>query len=183
MPYESPKSQIQYALADEGSIVIIRVVGRGNFELSPCLKSVVEKFSKTEASPQFLLDMEKCPTLDSTFMGMMAAMGMDQRRRTDVKMKVLHTNPTTMSQMEKLGLKYLLDIRSGGNGAHVLNSDFESAAGYRQSRLERMAHMIESHQSLIDAHSGNEIEFRSVLDSLNAGLEQELKKSNTPSGE
>jgi hypothetical protein len=35
--------------------------------------------------------------------------------------------------------------------------------------------MIESHRALIDANSGNEIQFRSVLDSLSASLDRETR--------
>jgi len=39
-----------------------------------------------------------------------------------------------------------------------------------QSRFERIVHMIESHEALIDACSGNEIKFRAVLETLNESL-------------
>ncbi|MFP4378969.1 MAG: STAS domain-containing protein [Candidatus Sumerlaeia bacterium] len=177
MPEDKKESKVLYAKVD-GDIVVIKIVGRGNFNLSPRLKMVVDKFTDGNASPRFLIDLEECPTLDSTFMGVMAAVGMKQKRETDQRLKVLHSNRTTESQMEKLGLRHILDIRPSGNGVHVGDEDFKAAERGKQSRLDQMVHMIESHQALIDAHSGNELEFRNVLDNLTAGVEAEKKNRN-----
>ncbi|MFW6256223.1 MAG: hypothetical protein ACOC54_05320, partial [Candidatus Sumerlaeota bacterium] len=91
MPEDKKESKVLYAKVD-GDIVVIKIVGRGNFNLSPRLKMVVDKFTDGNASPRFLIDLEECPTLDSTFMGVMAAVGMKQKRETDQRLKVLHSN-------------------------------------------------------------------------------------------
>ena len=180
MAPSSPQGQVLYAQADN-DIVVIRVAGRGNFDLSPSLKRVAERFSGPRSSPRYIMDLAQCPSLDSTFMGMMAAMGLHQMTCIKEKIVVVNVNGTTETQLTKLGLKYLLDIH--GKDASVLpvpESEFQASRPEAQSRFEQTVHMIESHQALIDANSGNEIQFRSVLDSLSASLDRETRGRTSP---
>lgn len=167
------KARILFAQPSE-EVVILKVIGRGNFELSPSLKAVFDRFTREGKTPYYIIDIEQCPSLDSTFMGAMASMGLQQMKEHNVKIKVLNTNATTDSQLEKLGLKYLMDIHQCGDqcpGKDLGDEDFQVSKADTQSLVDRIVHMIESHEALIDAYSGNELEFRLVLDSLNKSLE------------
>jgi len=175
MPDDKNKAQILYAQPAE-DVVVVRVVGRGNFDLSPRLKQIFEAFDQPDWTPHFILDVAKCPSLDSTFMGVIAQMALRQLALQQDRLQVLNANPNTSTQLEKLGLGYLLDIREDSGRATVADEDFHNARSHSQSRVDRIVHMIESHRNLIEAHSQNEEEFRSVLNSLKASLEKEERK-------
>jgi anti-sigma B factor antagonist len=72
---------IQYASLPE-DIVVIRVSGRANYQNSLALRQVFERTSSEAASPLYVFDLEHCDSMDSTFMGVVASIGLHQRRLT-----------------------------------------------------------------------------------------------------
>ena len=175
---ESPsKGQIHYAQADQ-ELFVVRVVGRGNHELSHDLKSLFERLNREDYSPAYIIDLDQCVSLDSTFMGTMAAMALHQSSSRKERSVVVNANATTSRQLTMLGLNYLLDIHAThASAAHVGDADFRKAERTEPlSRTDRIIHMIEAHQRLTDLSSGNEIQFKGVLESLSDSLEQENKE-------
>lgn len=172
---EKPKTgEILYAKADE-DVVVVRVVGRGNHELSHTLKILVKELNRKDYSPFYIMNLEKCVSLDSTFLGSMASTAIHQTACRKDRALVVQANTTTDRQMRTLGLHYLMDIHKIPNGnQHPVPEDFKTAqTPDPPSNLERIVHMIDAHESLMDLSSGNEIQFRSVLDSLQKSLERE----------
>lgn len=176
MPSDQKSADILFAEAED-NVVVIKVVGRGNFNLSPKLKKITDNLNEEQGSRKFIIDIEECPTLDSTFMGVMASIAINQSQHQDTKTAVLNPNPTTIRQLGTLGLSYLLDIYADPGELNAPEAvEFKSLPNSPQSRFEQIVHMIESHQTLVDAHSGNEIKFRAVLTDLEQSLEQEKAK-------
>ena len=168
------KGQVLYARA-EGDVVVVRVEGRGNHELSHTLRSLFEKLNRDSYSPSYIIDLAGCVSLDSTFMGTMAAMALHQTSCRQDRAVVVNTNPTTHRQLDMLGLNYLLDIHTRSAATPgVRDEDFLSAQQQApSSRFNQIVHMIQAHERLTDISSGNEIKFRGVLDALNESLERE----------
>lgn len=166
---------IQYAtLPDE--IVIIRVAGRANYQNSLALKQVFEKTSSDQHSPQFVFDLERCDSMDSTFMGVVASIGLHQKRLRGTHSTVLNVSPHVRELLDLLGLKFLLHIRdaeSDGKGRPPIpEAKFSEVPSPEISKLDRIVMMIEAHERLIDVDNQNEIKFRSVLDTLHDSLER-----------
>ena len=57
------------------SYVWIRPEGRGTFLESTIIKNFVER-SVADGVSNFVIDLEACPGMDSTFMGMLAGLGL-----------------------------------------------------------------------------------------------------------
>ena len=171
-------AQIFYAHTSDGFLVV-RVVGRGDSSLSPSLKHVLEKEQEAcgPVKPHYIIDLAGCVTLDSTFMGVMAEMGLKQMSRSAAKIQVVNTTPLTKTQMEKLGLSYILDIYPrDGQIASVPDGQFRASDEVTLDKLTKIVHMMEAHQALIDIHSGNEVPFRPVLNYLANSLDRESHK-------
>lgn len=169
------KSQILYA-QNEDDIVVIRVEGRGNHELSHALKNVVKKFNTRDFSPRYIIDIKDCICLDSTFMGTMAAMALHQTTCRKDRASVVNSNATTERQLTMLGLNYLLDIRTASAKESKKDTEFQKAeAAQPESRFDQILHMIEAHETLVDADSGNEIKFQAVLKTLGESLRREQR--------
>ena len=169
--------KVLYAQPAE-DIVIVRVVGRGALELSPALRNLARELNRYDYSPAYVIDLEQCPALDSTFMGTIASIGLHQTACRKDRAVVVHTDPTTRRQMGMLGLGYLLDVRPSGEASDEVLGDFPAGSSdsfdeaelASQTRFERIVHMIESHEALIDVSSGNETKFRAVLETLSESL-------------
>ncbi len=174
MSDSTQQSVIQYAqTADD--VVVVRVVGRGDHRLSHALKTLADRFKRPGYSPRFLFDIRDCTALDSTFLGILAALALHQKSCRPDRTVLFNANPTTERQLTTLGLNYLLDIRAGGaNGALPSSVQFQNAEiASTESRFQQIVHMIEAHQTLVDISSGNEVLFRQVLDSLQESAQHE----------
>jgi anti-anti-sigma regulatory factor len=161
--------------------VVVRVVGRGDLGISPQLKTLGDQFNRADYSPHYILDLERCFAMDSTFMGAIAALALHQMACLNTRMVVVNASANAQSQLEKLGLKYILDLRHGlpEEVAPVGTADFRESPSPARSRFDRIVHMMESHRALIDANSGNEIVFRPVLERLGESLEREKSRAGT----
>lgn len=156
------------------NIVVIRVCGRGNHQNSLALRKVFDLTSNSEACPQYIIDLEKCSSMDSTFMGVVATLGLNQSRRTGCNTILLHMNSTVWEQLDLLGLHFILEMRdsAGDDSASraARKAEFEPVEAPEVSKLERIVLMIEAHERLIDADSQNEVKFKGVIESLRDSL-------------
>lgn len=168
---------IQYArLPDD--IVVVRVSGRGNHQNSLALRQVFEMTSADEKCPRYILDLDKCSTMDSTFLGVVASIGLRQQRVAGSKTVVVNTQPHVRQQLDMLGLKYVLDMRdvstAPGVEAGKGGEGFAAVPTPEISKVDRIILMIEAHERLIDVNSQNEIKFRGVLQSLRESLDRNI---------
>ena len=91
------------------SLVWIRPEGRGTFQISPAIKEFGE--SQVAAGERHLvIDLEACTGMDSTFMGMLAGLGMLLRKKDGGRLCVLGTSVKTRALLEELGLGHLMEI-------------------------------------------------------------------------
>lgn len=157
-------------------IVVVRVVGKGNHNNSLALREVLTQTGGAgDAGPRYIFDLEKCDTMDSTFMGVMASVALKQRRAGTGKAVVVNANPHVQGLLNTLGLKYILDIRAPADAGVDLSKDhdkFVSAPAPQVDKLNRIILMIEAHEKLIDADGGNEVQFKGVLQSLRDSLDR-----------
>lgn len=166
---------ILYARLPE-EIVVIRVSGKGNHQNSLALRRVVELTSEGDRCPQYVFDLEKCSTMDSTFMGVLASIGLRQHRVTGSKSAVVNVTAHVEELLNLLGLKYILDIRKppdeGEAGLPESRRAFSAVEAPDLGKLDRIAMMIEAHERLIDVDGQNEARFRGVLQNLRDSLER-----------
>ncbi|MFW5870033.1 MAG: STAS domain-containing protein [Candidatus Sumerlaeota bacterium] len=173
----SDTDRVLYARVDDDTI-LVRIIGRGNHELSHTFKSLVDSANTDTTSVHYIIDLSQCTCLDSTFMGTMAAMALHQTAVRGDRPVVVNANATTERQLTTLGLNYLLDVCHESTEVPADNKEMKAVEGKCDiDQYERITHMIEAHETLIDADSGNEVKFRGVLDALNQSLDNEEPSS------
>ncbi len=158
-------------------LAVVRVLGRGSFHNSVELKRLAESLSLRHGGSgyQFIVDLDACTTMDSTFMGVLASVGMRHKKETGRRMAVVNANEQTMRLMKTLGIDKLLDVRAHPDRGDAPTADdcFRPASQAEISKTERIIHMIEAHQTLCNADSQNAVRFESVLKFLRESLERE----------
>lgn len=171
---------IEFAKLPDG-IIVIRVSGKGNHQNSASLRHVMELTSSPESCPRYIFDLEKCTTMDSTFMGVMATIGLRQHRAARTRGIIVNPTANVAKQLDLLGLKYILDIR-GGKGDEDAPSPPSPRRGFsavdtpEMTRLDRIIMMIEAHEQLADIDKDNAVKFRGVLDDLRKSLDRASKE-------
>ena len=169
-----PQDSICFAELRDG-VVVIRVLGRGSFSNSVELKSLADAMTVRPhiAKSRFIIDLENCATMDSTFMGVLASIGLKQKRDTGSVMAVVNANAQTVRLLQTLGLSHFLDVRPISEVVRIDQSDFQLAECDKVDKVGQIIHMIQAHQCLCDADSQNEVRFESVLKYLNDSLKRE----------
>lgn len=160
-------------------VVVVRIMGRGSLNNSVELKRLGDHIFErhTGVKPHFIIDLEGCTTMDSTFMGVLASVALREKREVEDKLVVVNANPQNYRLLHTLGLAHFMDVRTTSEAApQVDESRFHEAEAEDVPRIDRIIHMIEAHQSLCDVDSSNEVRFESVLKFLNESLKREADK-------
>ena len=165
------------SFAECGDAVVIRVNGRGSFANSVELKRITDHFFDKHGAQacRFVMDLGDCSTMDSTFMGVQASIGLRQKRDSGELMAIVNVKPQNVRLLQTLGLAHFMHVRPEGAGAALdtAGATFQTAEKHDVSKLDRIVHMIEAHETLCDTGSGNTVEFNQVLKFLRESLERE----------
>ncbi len=169
------ESPVEYADLNDG-FVVIRVQGRGTHLHAPCLDYILRRYKAGQSSPRFIFDLGHCTMMDSTFMGVLASMGIHQWKSSQSRLVVTNIRDHVRELLDTLGLKHIVEMR----GADMTNDDrstditfFEPVTTPDLSRRDRILMMLEAHQKLIDIDSKNEVKFENVIKQLQDGLKDE----------
>lgn len=171
---EQSSDSICFAELSDG-VVVIRVAGRGSFSNSVELKSLADAMLSRPHVPRtrFIVDLERCSTMDSTFMGILASLGLRQKRDSGAAMAIVNANPQTVRLLETLGLAHFMDVRPLGKISAADDAQFHTAECDKTDRIGQIIHMIQAHECLCEADSQNEVRFEGVLKYLNDSLKRE----------
>lgn len=162
-----------------GGYVVVRVPCRGSHLNSASVQKILEVTASGNECPHYVFDLLDCDSLDSTFMGTMATVGLRQQSMRASKCTAANVHERVRGQLEMLGLQYLFDIRGQDSESEVavagLDPEFSAAPKSDANKLDRIVMMIEAHERLIDVDSQNEIKFRGVLQNLRESLDRATK--------
>ncbi|MDB4438480.1 STAS domain-containing protein [bacterium] len=156
------------------SHIWIRPEGRGTFLESPIIKSFVEK-SMADGASDFVVDLEACSGMDSTFMGMLAGLGIGFRKKKKGKISIVGTTGKTRASLKELGLQHLMAIEpSDGPWTGKMEEARASLVLLDQKNEgDREAHILKSHEDLCVADEANLDRFKTVLDMLGSDMTSE----------
>jgi len=166
-----------------GSLFWMRVEGKGSFQNSVqvkrCFQSMIEKGER-----HFVVDLERCPIMDSTFLGTLTGAALNLRESGTGEVSVLNANSRNQQLLTSLGLDQILDVDSDGTKfcderkqvcSELSACAEEAAPGLKE---EQAAQVLAAHRALTKANVENEARFRDVIEFL----EQELRLSPAGSG-
>lgn len=98
-------------VGSESGTVWIKLEGRGTFENSKCVKEFVQSMI-SKGHGDFVLDLEKCELMDSTFMGTLASVAFSLRNLESGLLRVVRANNRNFSLLEGLGLDHLFQLEA-----------------------------------------------------------------------
>ena len=154
-----------------GPAVWVRVEGKGNFLNSGNLKEFAQEMVN-RGYREFVIDLEHCAMMDSTFMGTMAAVALRLRELGQGHLHVVHAGERSRELLSGLGLDQIFDIRSNGALPPECQEVKESAHDGGAEKRERTETMLEAHEALCQAAPENLSRFKDVLDYLKQDLHQ-----------
>lgn len=175
MPLKEQNDFVLYANCGNG-IFVIQVIGRANHTLTPDFKSLVESIAdKQFQEPErycVLFDMNQVETMDSTFMGTLAAFALRHKKETGSQLILCNVNDHCSQLLNTLGLKHFVSIRSKQD-INISREQWHNADRTNISKPELTVMMLEAHETLCDIDSGNKVQFAGVLNFLRSSLESQ----------
>ena len=164
------------AVAIQGTSAYIRVLGRGSFKISTSLK----EFGRTameQGCRCLALDMADCIGMDSTFMGVLAGLAMELKRRGGGRIVMVNLSLRTRGLLGTLGLDQVIEPHMTGS----LPDDLKAVFGGRgpamapvgaaeESQRTTAETMLEAHENLVQLSPENLPKFKDVLTFLREDL-------------
>jgi len=143
--------------------VVVRITGRASFQNCSCLRDFVAEILR-QGKSRFVLDFQKCESMDSTFLGVLAGVALDLKRRPGGGSIVLaRMAPRNLELVRNLGLHRLLTI-DAGELPSVPQSEGGKLLDCRvQTELEQARLVLEAHENLVEADESNRAKFQDVL--------------------
>ena len=168
------QSSIQVGV--NGSVVWVRVAGRGSFLNSGSLKEFAREMVN-RGYREFVFDLEECVMMDSTFMGTMAGMALRLKELGEGSLHVIHCGERSRELLSGLGLDQIFDIQVDGAEAPQCEALTQSIGAPAEkstaAKREQVGTMIEAHEALCQAAPKNLTRFKDVLEYLKQDLQHE----------
>jgi anti-sigma B factor antagonist len=166
------QSSIQVGV--NGDAVWVKVEGKGSFLNSGNLKEFTREMVN-RGYREFVVDLENCAMMDSTFMGTMAGVALRLKELGHGHLHVVHCGERSRNLLTGLGLDQIFDIHSNGSPApqcEKLEREKANSSATDQKKQVNVD-MLDAHQALCDAVPENFSRFKDVLDYLKQDLHHE----------
>jgi anti-sigma B factor antagonist len=151
--------------------VHVRVAGRGTFQNGqPLRRYAVEMIG--QGARQFVVDLGQCEGMDSTFLGVLAGIGLQLREPpTCGRLCLANVSPRNLELLQTLGLDRLFEIAPAapvGIPLQQLADRAVSVSPTPAAKSEVADLMLEAHDNLIRADGRNQAKFKDVTAVLRA---------------
>ncbi|HTB80453.1 MAG TPA: STAS domain-containing protein [Opitutaceae bacterium] len=159
MPDNAKSSFLVDAYSDP---VLVRIEGRACFQNSACLHDFVEEMLR-QGKARFVMDFQRCTSMDSTFLGVLAGAAMALRKRNPPGSLVLaRVGLRNLELIRNLGLHRLLTV-DGGDVPVTFTTPPMPLPCLDRGELENARLVLEAHENLVSADEGNRSKFQDVL--------------------
>lgn len=156
----------------------IRIDGKGSYENSVHLRAFTQ-CELERGQTRFVLDLDKCPGMDSTFMGTLLAISKDVRKvnSSDGIFDIINTNQRNIQLLKSLGLNLLLSIDENNSRwdeeRREVGQTLEEAEVNRMDvdKTTKAEVMLEAHEALASAQPENHVRFKDVIHYLKSDLQ------------
>ncbi len=168
--------------------LFVRVVGRGTFQNSRPLRSYLQE-ALNQGIVRFVIDLGACQGMDSTFLGVLAGLGLRLRQMKGGGVQIVNAAPRNLDLLQTLGLDRLLEVSSTAapagpgqpmppaNAFQLLSESDVEALTRPLDRDETADLMLEAHENLQKADGRNAQKFQDLTQMLRAGVQRRQEKA------
>ena len=161
-------------VARNANLGFVKVVGRGSFQNSGCLKAFYQQLLK-EKVDRFVIDLDACTYLDSTFLGILLGLGLKLRAAGNGLLHILNASPRNIELLKNLGLDRLINIDAKKVQVGVLpEGSLEEMPCPVPTKAEAAPTILEAHENLMEFDPRNVPKFKDVVEFLREDLGQHV---------
>jgi anti-anti-sigma regulatory factor len=159
----------------------LKVSGRANFNYSVDFKTVVGKL-REQGYKAFVLDLTDCLLMDSTFLGVLAGLGLKfgqgSNGEREASIELLNPNERIADLLENLGVNQLFNVRTGPPLSTEGQACIDPGASCSDKK-ELTRTCLEAHETLMNINPANVPKFKDVA----RFLAEDLKRLEEPNGD
>ena len=153
-------------LSEKDGITFIRVKGNASFVCAPPLRELAKKLA-AEPFNGLKIDLEECTWMDSTFMGMLAMLGLNAKKK-GASAEIFNASEQNEKLLGGLGLKKVFEFKTGPFTA----GDDVPAASNDTSAEGRARNVLDAHQTLMDIDISNVPKFEKVVEFVKKDIDR-----------
>jgi anti-anti-sigma regulatory factor len=155
------------------SPVVIKIDGRASFMNCACLRDFFAEMIR-QGKTKFVVDFRQCASMDSTFLGVLAGAALELRKLDPQgSLIVSRVGPRNLELLRNLGLHRLMVVDAGETEPVAERSAAQAlVCAAPRSELENARMVLEAHENLVNADSGNQSKFQDVLAFLKTRVDQ-----------
>ena len=160
------------------STVFLRISGRANFTSSIDFKRLVQELSQ-KGYKHFVLDLSECLIMDSTFLGVLAGIGlkMSHGGNPESSVELLNPNSRVTELLENLGVSHLFSIRQGDSSKGESFQPSKPTGAVTTEEVTRTC--LEAHRTLMGLNPDNVVRFKDVAEFLAEDLKRLQSRQST----
>lgn len=151
-PYEDP--------------VILKINGKASFTNATPVKELFDRLSE-QGRDHFVIDFQHCSGMDSTFLGILAGLGIKLMKKEPKGSVVLcRLGARNRELIQNLGLHRILTVDDGEEAAKMEASGDgmeEVKKGEKQSEVENARLVLQAHENLLEVDDSNKTKFQDVI--------------------
>ena len=166
----------------EGTTALVCLCGRGSFKNSASLKEFGNTALEQHAFT-FVINMQRCVGMDSTFMGVLAGLASRSRAKGG-KIEMINLSSHTRGLLSTLGLDQLIQTYMTESSPEELQKLFIeddanlSSLNTQEPNKQKIAEtMLQAHETLVDVCPDNLSKFADVLTYLHESVEKAKTKN------
>lgn len=152
----------------------IRIIGRANFTSSIDFQAVINDL-RQQGCAHFVLDLAECVLMDSTFLGVLAGIGLKlsagNAGQGQQGIELLNPNPRITELLDTLGVLHLFKLTQGTVTPPAPTQPLEHTPA-NPSKAEVTQTCIDAHQTLMDISPANAARFKDVAQFLAEGAKK-----------
>jgi anti-anti-sigma regulatory factor len=156
----------------------VKIIGRANFTSSIDFRTFVNEM-REKGYGYFVLDLSECVLMDSTFLGVLAGLGLKlgaQNNGAD-GIELLNPNARITELLESLGVLHLFRLKQN-SGTPSPTAEAECLKECQHSPEEVTRACLEAHQTLMQVNEENVPRFKDVAHFLAEDLKKQQAAKN-----
>ena len=157
----------QILVASNGESAQIKVEGRATYRCCPELKVLANSFLE-QSKYDFVINLEACDGMDSTFMGVLAMIGIPCKQHNSA-VTIINASPETHKLLDGLGVSKLFEFKDMAQSENWLELDCQNSPDVDREKGELM---LEAHETLNNVDAANVPKFKDVIDYLREDLKK-----------
>jgi anti-anti-sigma regulatory factor len=168
-----PQDEPHFLVNPYDDPIVVKILGKASFLNSSPIKELFDQLV-AQGKSRFIIDFKECSGMDSTFLGILAGLGISMIRKEPKGSVVLcRLGSRNLELIENLGLHRLLMVDKGEQESELShNQDLEAVGDQgKLTQVENARLVLEAHENLVEIDASNRTKFQDVISFLKNQVE------------